>query len=126
MKYMDKVKVANSSKIYQKQGVFKDMIGTIIDPEIRNNCFNVIFIDERVNDQQFMKKEKNFLSLNDDIICPIKIKDLIVIKNNNYSDDLIFDALPSPDKRWWYKVEDGYIINFLGERKNKIPYNYDS
>ena len=126
MKYMDKVKVAKSSKVYQKQGVFKDMIGTIIDPEIRHNCFNVIFIDERVNDQQFMKKEKNFLSLNDDIICPIKIKDLIVIKNNNYSDDLIFDALPSPDKRWWYKVEDGYIINFLGERKNKIPYEYNS
>ena len=49
-----------------------------------------------------------------------------MIKNNNYSDDLIFDALPSPDKRWWYKVENGYIINFLGERKNKIPYNYDS
>jgi len=26
------------------------MIGTIIDAEIRDNCFNVIFIDERVKD----------------------------------------------------------------------------
>ena len=25
-----------------------------------------------------------------------------------------------------FKVEDGYIINLLGERKNKEPYKYNS
>ena len=26
----------------------------------------------------------------------------------------------------WCKVEDGYIINLKGEKKNKIPFDYES
>lgn len=28
--------------------------------------------------------------------------------------------------KWWCKVEDGYIMNLLGEKKNKISFAYDS
>ena len=62
------------------------MIGTIIDAEIRANYFNVIFIYERVKDKMFMEDENNFLSLKDDIVCPIKIEDLVLVKDNNCSD----------------------------------------
>ena len=32
--------------------------------------------------------------------------------------------LPS-SKHWWCIVEDRFIKNFKGEKKNKIPYNYN-
>ena len=126
MKFLDKVEVINDNKEYNKNEVFKGMIGTIIDAEIRDNCFNVIFIDVRVKDKEFMSNEDNFLSLKDDIICPIKIKDLKLIEDYNCSDDKILEAIPLHNKDWWCKVEDGYILNLKGERKNKIPYDYES
>jgi len=36
------------------------------------------------------------------------------------------EDLPGNDPNWWCKVEDGYITNLKGERKNKIPYDYNS
>ena len=126
MKFLDKVEVINDKNEYIDNEVHKGMIGTIIDAEIRDNCFNVIFIDERVKDKDFMSKEENFLSLKDDIIYPIEIKDLKLIEDNNCTDDTILDSIPLHNKDWWCKVEDGYIINLKGERKNKIPYDYDS
>lgn len=74
MKFLDRVKVICDNKEYNKVGIFKNMEGTIIDAEIRDNCFNVVFIDERVKDKDFMSKESNFLSLKEDIIYPIKLQ----------------------------------------------------
>ena len=126
MKFLDKVEVINDKKENIDNEVHKGMIETIIDAEIRGNCFNVIFIDERVKDKTFMSIEENFLSLKDDILYPINIKDLKLIEDNHCTDDTILDSIPLHNKDWWCKVEDGYIINLKGERKNKIPYDYDS
>ena len=49
-----------------------------------------------------------------------------VLEESDYTDEELLEELPTPDPHWWCKVEDGYIINLLGERKNKIPYDYDS
>lgn len=125
MKFLDRVKVICDNKEYNKVGIFKNMEGTIIDAEIRDNCFNVVFIDERVKDKDFMSKESNFLSLKDDILHPIKLYDLEVVEDNNCSDATILDSLPKNNPLWWCKVENGYIINLKGERKNKTPYDYD-
>ena len=51
MKFLDRVEVINENEDYNKNNVTKGMIGTIIDAEIRDNCFNVIFIDERVKNK---------------------------------------------------------------------------
>ena len=65
--------------------------------------------------------------LEDDIMLPIKIEDLeLVRKNPDISDESILDSLPANNPAWWCKVEDGYILNLLGNKKNKIPYDYDS
>ena len=126
MKFLDRVEVINDNEDYNKNNVTKGMIGTIIDAEIRDNCFNVIFIDERVKDKEFMAVEENFLSLKDDIIYPIKIKDLKLIEDNKCNDETILNSIPLNNLNWWCKVENGYIVNLKGNRKNKIPYDYDS
>lgn len=126
MKFLDKVEVANDTKKYSQNSIFKGMQGTIIDAEIRDNCFNVIFVDERLYNKQFMSEESNFLSLEEDIIYPIKIKDLKLLKDNNCKDEDILESIPKNNPKWWCKVEDGFIKNLLGEKKNKIPYDFDS
>ena len=108
----DKVKVIRDDPEYEKWGVKKDMIGRICTAEIRDNEFEVCFIDPE------MKK--------DDIIIPIKIKDLEFYKRGFGTMKNVWEELPSPDPRWWCVVEDGFIKNFKGEKKNKIPYDYDS
>ena len=126
MKFLDKVEVANDTKEYSQNSIFKGMQGTIIDAEIRDNCFNVIFVDERLHKKQFMSEESNFLSLEEDIIYPIKIKDLKLLKDNNCKDADILESIPKNNPKWWFKVEDGFIKNLLGDKKNKIPYDFDS
>lgn len=39
---------------------------------------------------------------------------------------MILDELPKNNPKWWCKVEDGFIVNLLGEKKNKIAYDYNS
>ena len=124
MKYLDDVRVINDN--YIAEGVAKGMIGTVIDPDIRWNSFFVVFQDQRVFDKKFMSVEDNIFKLNDDICIGIKIQDLELVKDNNCNDSVIFNDLPENNKDWWCKVEDGYIINLKGERKNKIPYDYES
>ena len=124
MKYLDDVKVTNNN--YIDEGIFKGMIGTIIDPDIRWNSFFVVFQDQRAYDKKFMSVQDNIFKLEDDICTGIKIKDLELVKDNDCTDSTIFNDLPENHKDWWCKVEDGYIINLKGERKNKIPYDYDS
>ena len=58
--------------------------------------------------------------------CIIKIEDLQFVEDGNVKDEEILEALPKQNPKWWCKVEDGYIINLLGEKKNKIPYDYKS
>ena len=124
MKYLDDVIVTTDD--YASEGIHKGMRGTIIDPDIRWNSFFVNFMDQRSYDEEFMSKEENIFLLNDDICTGILIKDLELFKDGHCSDELLESALPEKYKDFWCKVEDGYIINLQGRRKNKIPYDYES
>ncbi len=112
MRYLDKVKVLNDSPEYTDAGIFKNTIGTIISAEIRDNCFLVIFVDKKMQ--------------NDDISIPIKIEDLELVEDNHTTDEIILDDLPLHNTDWWCIVENGFIKNLKGENKNQIPFDYDS
>lgn len=128
MNIYDDVKVKVNKKQYSNAGVFKGMIGKIILDEIRENRFYVNFIDKNFeidkNDPKWF--EKHFFELADDISIPIKMEDLELAVPNRASDEEILDSLPLQSPKWWCKVENGYILNLLGEKKNKIPYDYNS
>lgn len=128
MNIYDDVKVKVNKKQYSNAGVFNGMIGKIILGEIRENCFYVNFIDKNFeihkNDPEWF--EEHSFELADDISIPIKIEDLELVMPNGASDEEILDSLPSQNPKWWCKVENGYILNLLGKRKNKIPYDYNS
>ncbi len=124
MKLFDDIKIINENKYYTENGIFKGRIGTINSPEIRDNCFEVVFIDERFFNKNFQWTEENIETMKDDILIDVKIEDMEVIKESNATDDDIYEMLPG--KTNWCKVENGYIINLVGEKKNKIPYNYNS
>lgn len=126
MKYFDDVRVINDCEDYNEQGVYKGMVGTIFSAEIRDACFLLCFIDERWHDKEFTSHEENLDLMKEDIIAVIKIKDLELVKDNHCPDEDILEDLPMHDKRWGCKVEDGYILNFYGERQNKIAYDYES
>ena len=104
MKYLDKVKVVRDRKEYEDNHVLKGMTGTICDAEIRNRCFHVAFIDERVKDKNFMSVEDNIFKLKDDIFCSIKIEDLELVKDMKTPDEWILNAIPKHNKKWWCKV----------------------
>ena len=112
MRYLDKVKVIKNSNEYNQLGIYKDMVGSIISAEIRDNCFFVIFVDKNMQ--------------NDDISLPIKIEDLELVEDNHTTDALILDDLPLHNPDWWCIVEDGFIKNLKGEKKNSIPFDYNS
>lgn len=124
MKLLDDVIVTSDN--YANEGVYKGMRGTILDAPIIWNSFFVNFQDQRVYDKEFMHVQKNIFNLNDDIYIPVNIKDLEVIKPSNLTDAELAEALPPAPENWWCKVENGYILNAKGERKNKIAYDYDS
>ena len=111
MKYLDKVKLLVDRKEYNDEDVYKNSIGTIIEAEIRDGCFLVAFSGK----EEWV-----------DIVVTVQIKDLEFVSSGNLSDEMILDALPKNNPDWWCKVEDGYILNLRGKRKNKIPYDYDS
>ena len=108
MKLFDDIVVLNDN--YIDLGIKKGARGAIIEPEIRFNKFLVeIFdIEEEVP------------------LYAIKICDMEVTNESKINDEGILDCLPLKNPKWWCKVEDGYIYNLLGERKNSIPYDYDS
>lgn len=99
-------------KHYTDNNINLGEIGTICLAEIRDNSFYVQF---DTNDEENWYK-----------YCEIKIEDLELIEDSNTTDDEILEELPKNDPRWWCKVEDGYIMNLLGEKKNKIQYDYNS
>ena len=120
MKLFDKVKVLVSNKEYEEQGVYKGMVGTIIEAYIRFRSFQVIFTDPTPFTEETMDLIK------DDIVCYIHVKDLQVVEESDCSDDYLLINLPNKEIRWYCKVEDGYIKNLRGEKLNKIQYDYDS
>ncbi len=113
MKLLDKVRVIVDKKEYTDKGIMKGATGTILLAEIRNNSFLVVF--DKLLDED-----------NDEVWGTIYVGDLEVVQESKIADDIILKDLPSPDPHWWCKVEDGYIKNLLGEKKNKIPYDYES
>ena len=128
MRLYDEVRVTRDKETYKKEGIYKGMVGYISMPEIRNNSFFVTFIDENFEKH---KDDNNWFRIHyheikDDMFCSIKISDLELVKDNGCDDDTILRDLPKQNPRWWCKVENGYIINLLGEKKNKIPYDYNS
>ena len=112
MKILDDVKVLRDKKEYNDFGIYKGMVGTILEAEIRSGSFFVNFIDPNM--------------IEDDIGIPIDIEDLELVEDGGATDAKILDAIPKNNPSWWCKVEDGYIMNLKGERKNKIPYDYNS
>lgn len=127
MKKYDDVRVINDNPKYAEESVFKGMIGYIAMAEIRNNKFFVVFIDENfaIQDDPNWFRE-HYDEIKDDKICEIHVKDLELVKDNGLTDEEILEELPKQNPKWWCKVEDGYIINLLGQRKNKVPYDYNS
>lgn len=126
MKLFDDVKVIKDCKYYNDSGVFAGRIGTINSAEIRDNTFEVVFIDERFLDKNFKWAEESLKTIKHDIFLEMNIEDLEVVKESNSTDEDILESIPLHNKKWWCKVEDGYIVNLLGEKKNKIPYDYNS
>ena len=79
MKLLDEVKLLNDN--YKSKGLTKGMIGTIVDADVRWNCFCVNFQDQRIYDKSFIFSEENLLKLKNDIYTEIKIEDMEVIKS---------------------------------------------
>ena len=95
MKEYDEVKVINDNEYYNSQGVFAGFVGTIIQPEIRDNSFLFCFIDPKISDPTFdFSSEENIKSLKNDILLDIKISDLELVKEGMCSDKDILDELP--------------------------------
>ena len=126
MQVYDKVKVLKDRDEYKKYNVYKGMVGTIMSGEIRDNTFLVCFIDPRFYDKNFVWTDENMKTMQEDNFCVIKIEDLEVVEKGFADDKIILEELPKKNPKWWCKVENGYIINLLGEKKNKIPYDYNS
>lgn len=109
MKYLDRVKVLTDD--YEKNNVKKGDVGTILLSAIRKETFYVVFS---------LPNGRDYADI------AIHIKDLELVESSDITDEDILEDLPKNDPRWWCKVEDGYILNLKGERKNKIPYDYNS
>jgi len=113
MKYLDKVKVINMRKEYVEEGVKLNDIGTIWLPEIRYNTFFIMFDDAEDSDTYFEPR-----------YCEMYVGDLELVEDYGLTNEEIAKDLPS-NEPWWCIVEDGFIKNLKGERKNKIAYDYD-
>lgn len=126
MKYMDEVRVIKDKKEYNKEGIYAGRTGWINSCEIRSGSFQVIFIDPRYIDETFEWNDESIYLLAEDVIITMNIEDLEFVSDGGATDEIILSGLPQNDPRWWCKVEDGFIYNLLGEKKNKIAYDYNS
>ncbi len=109
MKFLDEVRVLTDK--YEDKGVKKGAIGVIINAEIRYKEFEVVFHDKEGYD---------------DLIIGVFVGDLELVDSAEMTDEDILEALPAKNPNWWCKVEDGFIKNLKGEKKNKIAYDYNS
>lgn len=112
MKLFDKVKILCDKPEYLEENVHKGEIGTIWSAEMRGNTFEVIF--DNHDENEWYK------------YAVVNIEDMEVVEDGKATDKMILEELPKNNPDWWCKVEDGYILNLKGKRKNKIPYDYDS
>lgn len=109
MKWLDQVRV--TSDAYEKVGVKKGAIGTIILSEIRSYTFEVVF--SLPDGRDYAETE-------------IYVWDLELVSDTGLTDEEILHDLPEHNPKWWCKVENGFILNLCGEKKNKIAYDYKS
>ena len=109
MKWLDQVRV--TSDAYEKVSVKKGAIGTIILSEIRSYTFEVVF--SLPDGRDYAETE-------------IFVWNLEVVRSSNITDEDVLEDLPEHNPKWWCKVENGFILNLCGERKNKIAYDYKS
>lgn len=109
MRYLDKVKLL---KDYGEKAQTGD-VGVIWLPEIRDNTFFVMF-DKTKSDEPY-----------DPVYYSVNIADIELVEEYGLTNEQISQDLPS-DEPWLCIVEDGYIKNLNGEKKNKIAYDYDS
>lgn len=123
MKLFDEVRVIKEKERYKEYNIHKDMVGTIIDAEIRFRAFQVIFIDPKTKQPNFDWENEKW---EDDIVEYIDIEDLEVVKESDVTDEYILKNLPEKYPNWYCKVENGYIVNLQGEKLNKVPFDYNS
>ena len=109
MKWLDEVRVITDK--YENQGVKKGAVGTIIFSWIRDYQYEIVF---------------SYPDGRDYAEIEIKVFDLELVRSSRITDEDILEDLPLHDPNWWCKVEDGFILNLKGEKKNKIPYDYKS
>ena len=109
MKYLDEVRV--TSDRYEKKGLKKGDVVTILLSEIRDRSFYVVLTGSDGCD--ILEEE-------------VKIKDLELVESSAITDKGILEDLPGKNPEWWCKVVDGYIVNLKGDRLNKVAYDYDS
>ena len=109
MKWLDEVRV--TSDAYEDKGVKKGAIGTIIFAWMRYDQYEVVFSNPDGSDYA------------DEMIY---FWDLEVVRSSNITDEDILEDLPEHNPKWWCKVENGFILNLCGEKKNKIAYDYKS
>ena len=108
MKYLDGIIITTDK--YENLGIKKGTKGAIISPEIRNKTFDCELFDVP----------------NDVYMFGIRIDEMEVTRESHVTDEEILQALPGNNPNWWCKVENGFIFNLKGEKKNKIPYDYGS
>lgn len=108
MKFLDGIVVTTDK--YESEGIKKGTKGAIIMSEIRANTFECELFDVP----------------RDVEIHEIGIDEMEVTRESDITDEDILEDLPEKNPNWWCKVEDGYILNLKGEKKNKIPYDYNS
>ena len=112
MKIYDIVRVKANKDYLVKQGIYAGREGKIIEPEIVRGAFRVFFIDTTCKEP--------------DIFADVLIEDLDLLEAGFASDEIILEELQARSSEKWCKVENGYIVNLLGEKKNKKAYRYDS
>ena len=109
MKFLDEVRVITDRDEYANENVYMGMEGTIMNSEIRNSAFYVIFTDWETG-----------IDIAD---ISVRIEDLELVSES----DLTFEEVcKGAIKGFPVLVKDGYIIDTEGKKRNKIPYDYDS
>lgn len=116
MKLYDRVKLIADKAKYEKEGVKKGEIGTIIQECLmftasKIGSFDVVFFEDGDDDEVYVSVD----------VC-----DLEVVAESAITDEILLECISSHDPSRYCKVVDGYIMNLKGEKLNKIPYKYDS
>ena len=116
MKLYDKVKITVDKNKYNKEGVRKGDIGTIVQ-----EC--LMFTASKVGSFDVM-----FFENSDDgeVYVSVAVCDMEVVEESSITDEELLEGIPMRDPSRYCKVVDGYIMNLNGAKLNKVPYKYDS